>query len=59
MKVLDLGKGVELPESVVAVPAYTLDGRLVSLGNPDVAELSTLIEQSLAQEARLEGAEKA
>lgn len=28
-----------LPESVVAVPAYVLDGKLISLGNPNPATL--------------------
>ena len=28
-----------LPESVVAVPAYVLDGMLISLGNPNPATL--------------------
>jgi predicted thioredoxin/glutaredoxin len=28
-----------LPESVVALPAYILDGRLVSLGNPNPVTL--------------------
>ena len=28
-----------LPEAVVALPAYLLDGRLISLGNPDPATL--------------------
>ena len=28
-----------LPESVIALPAYVLDGTLISLGNPDPATL--------------------
>lgn len=29
----------ELPEAIVAVPAYVLDGTVVSLGNPTIKEL--------------------
>lgn len=29
------GHGVDVPESVVAVPTYLLDGVVISLGNPD------------------------
>jgi Thioredoxin domain len=41
--VAEAGDG--LPESVFAVPTYLLDGQLISLGNPAVDELASLIER--------------
>jgi hypothetical protein len=35
--------GVVRPESVFAVPAFVIDGRLVSLGTPDEAWLHQLV----------------
>ena len=58
VSVLDLSEVSTLPEAVVAVPAYVLDGRLVSLGNPHLAEISALIHRSLGEEARHENAEE-
>ena len=58
VEVLDLAEVTVIPEAVIAVPAYVLDGRLVFLGNPRLAELSALIEEGLAAEGRLERAEK-
>ena len=46
VEVLDLAAIQAIPEAVIAVPAYVLDGHLVSLGNPRLAELSALIEES-------------
>jgi hypothetical protein len=57
VRVLDLSEVVSLPEAVIAVPAYVLDGRLVSLGNPYLEEISSLIQQSLGEKARHENAQ--
>ena len=58
VEVLDLAEVTVVPEAVIAVPAYMLNGRLVFLGNPRLAELSALIDEGLAAEGRLERAEK-
>jgi hypothetical protein len=58
VSILDLSEVSTLPEEVIAVPAYVLDGRLVSLGNPYLSEITALIEQGLGEEARHENAEK-
>jgi hypothetical protein len=40
VRVIDLDRTpAPTPEGVVAVPTYLLDGRVVSLGNPDPEEL--------------------
>jgi len=40
LKVIDVRTANDaLPEAVFAVPTYLLDGRLISLGNPDVNDL--------------------
>jgi hypothetical protein len=40
----DLGDaGTARPDSVFAVPTYLLDGRVISLGNPDVSRLYQLL----------------
>lgn len=57
IEILDLSEVSVLPEAVIAVPAYVLDGRLVSLGNPYMSEISALIERRLAEEGRLKNAE--
>lgn len=45
VRVVDVAEaGAEVPESLVAVPTYMLDGRVVSLGNPLVDDLAALIE---------------
>lgn len=54
VNVLDLSRVAVVPDEVVAVPAYLLDGRLVSLGNPYLSELSALIEQSQDKSLRFE-----
>ena len=36
------------PERVIAVPAYVLDGRLISLGNPRQGDLLQHIEHAVA-----------
>lgn len=47
-----------LPEEVVAVPAYVLDGHLVSLGNPSLSDITALIKQGVGEEVRSDCAEK-
>jgi glutaredoxin len=40
VRVIDLDlHPTPVPEIIVAVPTYVLDGRLISLGNPDPEEL--------------------
>jgi hypothetical protein len=40
VRVVDLERDPDArPESVVAVPSYVLDGRVIALGNPRQAEL--------------------
>jgi hypothetical protein len=58
VSVVDLSEGSPLPDEVIAVPAYVLDGRLVSLGNPYLSEITAMIERGLTEERRLRGAEK-
>ena len=43
LEVVDVARLEELPETVVAVPAYVLDGRVVSLGNPSLDVLHDLL----------------
>jgi hypothetical protein len=43
VEVLDVARVTAMPEDVIAVPAYVLNGRLVYLGNPRLADLSDLI----------------
>lgn len=48
VELIDLnGKEVEKPEEVFAVPTYVLNGRVVSLGNPNPERLRKLIETEL------------
>jgi hypothetical protein len=52
VRIVELADTPDLPESVVAVPAYVLDGRLISLGNPRKSEiLAVLSDGSDANEA--------
>ena len=40
----DLGDpGTVRPAAVFAVPTYVLDGRVISLGNPDIGHLRSLL----------------
>jgi hypothetical protein len=39
VEIVDIGGGAALPDAVIAVPTYLLDGVVVSLGNPNVASL--------------------
>lgn len=41
--VVSLGDGVVAPPQVVGVPAYVLDGKVISLGNPDVRILVEML----------------
>jgi alkyl hydroperoxide reductase subunit AhpF len=36
-----------VPDAVFAVPTYVLDGRVVSLGNPSVDDLTEMIDSAL------------
>ncbi len=45
---LRLATGQEHPEEIFAVPTFTLDGSLVSLGTPAWEELAAKIEAALA-----------
>lgn len=42
---IDAPSGAEVPSTIVAVPTYTLDGRVISLGNPYPDELLRLLRQ--------------
>ncbi|MGE0059860.1 MAG: thioredoxin family protein [Dehalococcoidia bacterium] len=53
--VVDIATIDSLPDEVVAVPAYVLNGRLVSLGNPSVTEMEELIRRVVAEEVRAHG----
>jgi hypothetical protein len=57
--VLDLPEVDQLPDAVVAVPAYVLDGRLVYLGNPGLPEISDLISSELGERSTEHGAPEA
>jgi hypothetical protein len=39
VEIVDVGDGNALPDAVMAVPTYLLDGVVVSLGNPNMASL--------------------
>ncbi len=50
--VIDLeAPGQSVPQRVVAAPTYLLDGRIVSLGNPEREEFLTQLRQQLEEEA--------
>ncbi len=49
VRLVDLGEpGAVRPPAVFAVPTYLLDGRVISLGNPDEAWLLERLEASAA-----------
>lgn len=48
VQVHDLAHAADIPDSVFAAPTYVLDGRVISLGNPDEATLGFWLEQALA-----------
>ena len=57
VRVIDLDREPEArPEALVAVPAYLLDGRVVSLGNPRQQELFGHLQRALARVGRPGGA---
>lgn len=43
VEVIDLGDGGTVPSGVVGVPAYVVNGRVVSLGNPRMETLVDLL----------------
>lgn len=43
LEVVDIAGADELPEAVFAVPAYLLDGQVISLGNPSLDVLHDLL----------------
>jgi hypothetical protein len=48
VQVIDLDLNIaSLPERVVAVPTYLLDGRVVSLGNPDPEDLFARLREAV------------
>ncbi len=48
VRVVDLGREPdERPDSLVAVPSYVLDGRVISLGNPRQEDLFSKLERLL------------
>lgn len=48
VRILDLTHpDIKKPPSVFAVPTYLLDGKTVSLGNPDIHELVAKIEDGI------------
>lgn len=48
VRILDLAHpNINKPPSVFAVPTYMLDGVTVSLGNPDISELISKIEDGI------------
>lgn len=49
VQVWDMAQTVAIPEAVFAAPTYVLNGRVVSLGNPDEETLSQWLEQALAE----------
>ncbi len=50
VRVIDLGREQgDNADDVFSVPTYVLDGRTVSLGNPDAGMLARQLEQSLSQ----------
>lgn len=50
VRVVDLGEpGAVRPPAIFAVPTYLLDGRVISLGNPEEAWLLERLEEPAAQ----------
>ena len=48
VRVVDLDVEPEpLPDYIVAVPTYVLDGRTISLGNPDPEELFARLQEAV------------
>ncbi|MGD9714429.1 MAG: thioredoxin family protein [Thermomicrobiales bacterium] len=52
---VDIATIDSLPDEVVAVPAYVLNNRLASLGNPSVTEMEELIRRVVAGEVSAHG----
>ena len=56
VRVVDLGREPdERPDSLVAVPSYVLDGRVISLGNPRQEDLFSDLERLLGSSPSAEG----
>lgn len=51
VQVLELSQVADLPEEVFATPSYLLNGRVISLGNPDKERLFALLDQVLGAES--------
>lgn len=47
VRVLELDQVRELPDEVFATPTYLLNGRVISLGNPDKDHLFVLLGEAL------------
>ena len=48
VRIFDLARpNIQKPSSVFAVPTYLLDGKTLSLGNPDIRDLVSRIERGL------------
>ncbi|MFQ5879745.1 MAG: hypothetical protein ACE5IZ_06200 [Dehalococcoidia bacterium] len=51
VEIVDVARdGSAKPEEVFAVPTFMLDGRVLSLGNPNPATLTSAISEALAGE---------
>lgn len=48
VRLVDLDDGEPVPEVVVAVPTYVMDGRVVWLGNPAPEELFARLQEAVA-----------
>ncbi len=48
VRLVDLDDGGEIPEVVVAVPTYVMDGRVAWLGNPAPEELFARLHAAVA-----------
>lgn len=49
VRLRDMAQTADIPEAVFAAPTYVLNGRVVSLGNPDEEALGLWLEQALAE----------
>lgn len=50
--VISLDEGVAVPPQVVGVPAYLLDGGVISLGNPDISILIETLNSRVEKDGR-------
>ena len=56
VQVLDLSQVADPPDTVFATPTYLLDGKVISLGNPDPQELLALLAHHTAASVTATGA---